>query len=270
MACRFCDKLRKCYLKQRDDGFLRRNMLDDSSDHNPLLDIICDDDCDVPVVVESATDHSSHPFIREFVQFKPPDDFKYDGDDRSELFMVTDFVPFWRSDWESVEEGDRYLEPTEALRLEYVDAFNPKYYQKVFEDLKPKAIIWQVERGADTGKLHCQMFMWFVPKKRSKQIVRYLYRRNVIKCKGGRKSVLAYHKKCETRYAGPWVLGYESFEDFELVFTPHQGSRSDLAEASEKVVKRVPMNVIAEENPNAYVRYHGGLERLQYLSLIHI
>lgn len=120
-------------------------------------------------------------------------------------------------------------------------------------------MIWQKEKGAKEGTVHMQGYVRFDKKKQMKAA------KNWFECdsihmepaRGTEKQNREYCTKAETRIDGPWEFGvYDESAG-------QQGKRSDLEAVAEKIKQGSSMKDIAEQHPEAYIRYHQGIEKLR-------
>jgi len=143
-----------------------------------------------------------------------------------------------------------------------------------------RGVVWQLERGAEGGNLHLQIYAEFKAPQRLAAVKRWLPRAHCEPRRGTAEQVrflvvsvvvltdltsllsllpqaIAYCRKEETREpepSGPWTFG-----DFAA---SGQGARSDLA-AAVVTLKAHGLKRVAQEHPEVFVRAHAGLRALE-------
>lgn len=119
-------------------------------------------------------------------------------------------------------------------------------------------VVWQVEVAPTTGQHHLQGYCEFTVPLSFSQITSsfpFLNGAHLEPRKGTQKQAIDYCKKEETRFNGPFELGYPK----------QQGARSDIIRATE-LVKESGLKRLAEDMPDLYVKYNRGMR--DYLSII--
>lgn len=119
-------------------------------------------------------------------------------------------------------------------------------------------MVWQRERGKE-GTEHIQGYVRFNTRKRFNTVKNYFSvpEIHIEPAKGTEDQNMRYCTKEETRVEGPWLFGEQNFK----ADAGRQGARSDIHDATDKIIQGCSMKVIASEHPEVFVKYHGGLER---------
>lgn len=116
-------------------------------------------------------------------------------------------------------------------------------------------VIWQTEVG-ESGTRHLQGYIELSRAQRLSNMRSWLPRAHFEPRKGNRVQARDYCCKSDTRVAGPWERG-----DFRI-----QGKRTDIDDAVEIIQADAdlpnPMQRVARECPNAYVKFHKGFAAL--------
>jgi len=117
---------------------------------------------------------------------------------------------------------------------------------------KCKFVIFQLERGEESGLLHLQGYCELT------DAMRFTYLKtnwpwfataHFERRQGTAEQAIAYCQKEETRIAGPWSCGQHQ----------GQGFRSDMAELSSKLTAGVPESTLILEHTAAFIRYGRGI-----------
>lgn len=111
--------------------------------------------------------------------------------------------------------------------------------------------VWQWERGA-SGTLHVQGYLQFSKRKRLNQLKALARTAHFEPARGSPEENRVYCTKEESRVREGGEIG-------EMVM---ERQRTDLQTIAKKVLDGVPMKVLAQENPDAIVRYGKGLQTL--------
>lgn len=124
--------------------------------------------------------------------------------------------------------------------------------------------ISSLERGKE-GTVHLQGYVRFVARKRMTQL-KALWRSPMERAhwepaKGTEEQNKAYCSKPETHVAGPWELKPENFKATE----GKQGRRSDLESVVSGCKSHKSLVSIAEESPEAFIKYPTGIKTLHQL-----
>ena len=124
--------------------------------------------------------------------------------------------------------------------------------------------ISSLERGKE-GTVHLQGYVRFVARKRLTQI-KSLWRSPMERAhweptKGTEQQNKEYCSKPETHIAGPWELKPENFKAEE----GKQGRRSDLEDVVKSCKEHKSLFTIAEESPEAFIKYPTGIKTLHQL-----
>lgn len=85
--------------------------------------------------------------------------------------------------------------------------------------------------------------------------------------RGDEDQCTRYCSKPESHVAGPWTFGTPSGKECGAS-DAQQGSRSDLRDAANDVLAGKPLAQVAAERPATFVRNHGGLTKLQTLTVL--
>jgi len=118
-------------------------------------------------------------------------------------------------------------------------------------------IVFQKEKGATSGIEHYQGYFELsgVGQQRISTLKRRLNGRAYFAvAQGNVEDGRKYSTKEATRIDGPWERG---------VPRSGQGHRSDLVAVADQVKQSLPMRVIAENNPTAYIKYYRGILALR-------
>lgn len=142
----------------------------------------------------------------------------------------------------------------------YMFTINLKEGEKKWRHVKDKAlqyIVYQLERGETTGRLHIQGYLELCSPMRIAGVKKILDRQDahIEKRKGTVDQAIEYCKKEATRVEGPWEDGKHK----------GQGLRSDLAEVCEMIKNGSRLEEVADEYPDTYVRNYRGLGELKSL-----
>lgn len=113
-------------------------------------------------------------------------------------------------------------------------------------------LVYQLEKGLETGTEHYQGFVYFGTEKSPKQLKEWLPTAHLEIAKSISGSI-EYCMKEDTRLDGPWESGVR----------PSQGKRSDLDIVAGRVLEGVSTAVLARSHATAFVRYHRGLQALR-------
>lgn len=108
------------------------------------------------------------------------------------------------------------------------------------------------EKCPTTNKHHLQGFIYFKEEKRLTQVIKLFPITHWTQCTGTVDQNINYCSKSMSHVDGPWTSGDK----------PKQGERRDLQAIAEMVVNGSDMITIAREEPEAFVRYAVGLQRL--------
>ena len=124
--------------------------------------------------------------------------------------------------------------------------------------------ISSLERGKE-GTVHLQGYVRFVARKRLTQL-KSLWRSPMERAhweptKGTEQQNKEYCSKPETHIAGPWELKPENFKAEE----GKQGRRSDLEDVVKSCKEHKSLFTIAEESPEAFIKYPTGIKTLHQL-----
>jgi len=117
---------------------------------------------------------------------------------------------------------------------------------------KCKFVIFQLERGEQSGLLHLQGYTELSGPTRFSWIKNnwpYFETAHFERRRGSAEQAIAYCQKEETRIAGPWTFGEHQ----------GQGFRSDMAELSSKLKAGVPEKILIQEHTSAFIRYGRGI-----------
>lgn len=127
--------------------------------------------------------------------------------------------------------------------------------QKVLPHEKVKYCVWQLEKGAKSGRLHYQMYVELNSPQRYGMIRKWLGTKSlkILKRKGTPAQAREYCMKERTRVEGPFEIG--EWKDTK------QGNRTDLQEIA-KVIKKNSLEEAIDLYPEVYIRYHSGMEKL--------
>lgn len=137
----------------------------------------------------------------------------------------------------------------------WVFTINNPSEQLAFDDRVTYAV-WQKESG-ENGTQHFQGYLELAKKGRIsavKALGGEFVRAHLERRRGTQKQARDYAMKEDTRVDGPWEHG-------EFV-AREQGTRSDLAAAVD-ALKEGGLKRVAEDCPEAYVKYHKGFQALQ-------
>lgn len=137
----------------------------------------------------------------------------------------------------------------------WVFTINNPSEQLAFDDRVAYAV-WQKEKG-ENGTEHFQGYLELSKKGRIsavKALGGEMVRAHLERRRGTQEQARAYAMKEDTRVDGPWEHG---------TFTAReQGSRSDIA-AAVSALKEGGLKRVAEDCPEAYVKYYRGFQALQ-------
>lgn len=137
-----------------------------------------------------------------------------------------------------------------------------KWREALWEDLKSKGVkfLWcQMEIGDETDRTHIQGYLEYKDKTTAAKIAidlrdTKLYTANYGVCNGSAAENIVYCGKEKTRLAGPWSMGKVGKE--------RQGERTDLEGVKEMAKNGASPNEIARAEPDVFIRYHKGIEKL--------
>lgn len=152
---------------------------------------------------------------------------------------------------------------------------NPKtMYRSVMftsfrEDLRPQLtpriayLVYQVEKCPTSGRLHIQGYAESRVRLRLKAFQQELGDpvAHIEQRRGKVEDAVKYCTKEDSRVEGPWILGETAHS--------YMGKRTDLTEVAQAIINREPMEEIAQEYPEQYIKYHRGMERLNSILMPH-
>lgn len=119
-----------------------------------------------------------------------------------------------------------------------------------FDDEYMRGIVFQLERGGNSGYHHYQIYMEYAQHQRFSRVkTDFGTTAHIDIARGTRKQCFLYCTKEDTRVAGPWTAG------IDLSLGGGQGSRSDLAEAKESLDRGVSMTQFANDHFGTFIRY---------------
>jgi len=124
-----------------------------------------------------------------------------------------------------------------------------------------KFLVFQEEKGEETGTIHYQGYMEFSNTVRFVTIKNACYEDglHLERRKGTRDQAIAYATKLETRVRGPWEHGDRQ--------RPGQGARSDILGAARLAMTGPSMKALVEADPSVFLRYSKGLATIRQLYL---
>lgn len=129
-----------------------------------------------------------------------------------------------------------------------------------FDDQHMRGIVFQLERGGNSGYYHYQIYMEYSLHQRFSRVkADFGQTAHVEIAKGTRKQCFLYCTKEDTSVAGPWTAG------IDLSLGGGQGSRSDLAEAKETLDRGVSMAQFAMDHFGTFIRYPRAVLRYREL-----
>lgn len=117
-----------------------------------------------------------------------------------------------------------------------------------------KYLTGQLEQCPETQRLHWQLYVEVDPQQRLSALQRVFPTCHVERRGGTQAEAIAYVTKEETRVRPPVVYGTPRVS--------HQGQRTDLEDAIE-LLKAGGLKRVARDAPAAFVKYAGGLEKLE-------
>lgn len=120
-----------------------------------------------------------------------------------------------------------------------------------------KFMVYQLERGEETGRAHIQAFVSFNKKKKLSSVKKFIG--DNPHCEIARKpaEAIEYCKKDETRVEGPWEVGQWS----------GQGQRKDLDVIKERLDRGESESTIADNHFGSWVRYRKSFVAYRQLKL---
>jgi len=132
------------------------------------------------------------------------------------------------------------------------DILDKNDVEYMFHTYKASYLIYSLERGACDGTLHYQGFVYWDNAKMFNVVHGYIPRAHIEPARSNERCI-DYCQKEDTHIEGPWTFGT----------APQQGKRNDL-EAAIKALKDHGMGAVIQDFPEIYVKYHRGLEAIEY------
>lgn len=138
---------------------------------------------------------------------------------------------------------------------------NPEQWRPVWKPDVMDYLVWQLERG-EAGTPHVQGYVVLKKRCRLNAAKEALgsNEAHMEQARGSEQQNKEYCTKAETRLEGPFEFG---------TFDPcrgKQGSRSDLTAVAQALKSGTPIRTVALENPEVFMKYPGGVERLAQLA----
>ncbi len=133
-----------------------------------------------------------------------------------------------------------------------------------FEDklikTNPIWFVVQLEQGnSETAYVHYQGYVYYAAVKRMDWIKRRTYDTIHLEYRrGDHAQCKTYCSKDDTRISGPWYFG----SDDEI--PKGTGARSDLSELAKRVREGATDDILADESPTTFIRYHKGLNAYRF------
>lgn len=125
-----------------------------------------------------------------------------------------------------------------------------------FDDQHMRGIVFQLERGGNSGYYHYQIYMEYSLHQRFSRVkTDFGTTAHIDIARGTRKQCFLYCTKEDTRVAGPWTAG------IDLSLGGGQGSRTDLAEAKESLDRGISMAQFANDHFGTFIRYPRAVHR---------
>ena len=138
---------------------------------------------------------------------------------------------------------------------------NPDEWRPVWNPITMDYLVWQLERG-EAGTVHVQGYIVLKKRTRLNAAKEIIGSQSVHMepSKGSEEQNKQYCTKEDTRVEGPFEFG---------MFDPcrgKQGTRSDLTAVAKALKAGAPIRTVALENPEVFIKYPGGVERLAQLA----
>lgn len=164
-----------------------------------------------------------------------------------------------RKDDDSEEDKIKHYNEFRANKINWK---NPDWRYYLWEQLGKIGVkfIWcQMEVGEKTKRTHIQGYLEYKLKTTAAKIAgdlsdTALKGANFAICNGSAAENMYYCGKEDTRVAGPWSWGKVGKE--------RQGKRTDLDTVKELAKKGASPNEIARAEPDVFIKYHKGIEKL--------
>jgi len=120
-------------------------------------------------------------------------------------------------------------------------------------------MVWQREKGKESGLEHVQGYVRFQGRKRLRSAKAWFSVEEIHMevARGSEKQNKAYCTKEDTRIEGPFEYG--EFDEG----AGQQGKRSDLEDIADKLKQGATIKQIVEDHAQSYIRYHQGIEKLR-------
>lgn len=110
-------------------------------------------------------------------------------------------------------------------------------------------LVYQPEKGVENGQEHVQGFFQVSTKKRLSTIKKHFGQMHLEPMQGTAQQCIDYCRKDETFFQ------FDGLDRYEHGVCSHQGARADIDELKELVVKKGGLKTIANEFPEAFLRY---------------
>jgi hypothetical protein len=125
-------------------------------------------------------------------------------------------------------------------------------------------LIYQQEKCPKTGRHHWQGYVRFNAATYITRVKEAIGGQpHVETCRGTEGDNIEYVTKEDSRIAGPWEFGRRGRDEM-----PVRGHRSDLQRLGEIVKQRGGLEQVIREHPGDFIKYHSGLTKLSYTSII--
>lgn len=118
-----------------------------------------------------------------------------------------------------------------------------------------KFCVWQLEKGAKSGRLHLQVYVMFKEPQRMSALKKIHATAKWKPRIGTHDQCYAYHTKEETRVEGPWEFGDK----------PQQGKRNDLEVIRKALLTDMSMSEIADNHFGAFLKHSRGFHEYRRL-----
>lgn len=130
---------------------------------------------------------------------------------------------------------------------------------------EPAYMVWQLERGHEGGTEHIQGYVRFYAKRALHVVKNVFFKNGTIHLEPARGTEAENYEYCtkqDTRVIGeqPHTVGFYDAS------AGKQGARGDLDAIADEIKQGHELSQIADAHPGDYIRYHGGIEALFYLT----
>lgn len=130
------------------------------------------------------------------------------------------------------------------------------------QDPRVAGVVGQLEKGGENGFVHVQLAVRFKTRRTFIPVAAFIGAaaegfgfnpKPHVQPSSSWDRIVAYCSKDESRISGPYAVGLQS---------THQGKRTDISMAASAILGGQRLGDVARQNPECYIKYHKGMERL--------